>query len=402
MRPETLGTRALAAWSLDRVVRTGAYSNVLLSTTAVGERVDRALYQRLVLDALRYLESVDEAIERAAKRPVARIEPPVLAVLRIGTTEIRHLERAHHSAVSEGVEAVRELGKGRAAGFVNAVLRRVASDASVPVPADATHGTPGWLHGRLEEVFGDEAAAFIEASNAAPPTGIRSRDGVVRGASTGIPGTGYVDHDDTIGAMVGSDLIDVIDPASVAVAESLDVTPGQRVVDLAAAPGGKTRILAERAGREGLVVAADVHPRRLATARERSAGLDNVHWMVADATGPPFREASFDRVLLDAPCTGLGTLRRRPEIRHRLDADAPQRYGELQRRMLAAALRLLAPGGRLVYSVCTVFPEETIDVVAGLGAHVPDLDVGTPWGDGVLLAPHTTATDGMFIAVIDR
>ncbi|MCL1595176.1 MAG: rRNA cytosine-C5-methyltransferase, partial [Actinomycetia bacterium] len=133
----------------------------------------------------------------------------------------------------------------------------------------------------------------------------------------------------------------------------------------------------------------------------RSKDISRITWLVADAAKPPFRSSSFDRVLLDAPCTGLGTLRRRPEIRYRMDPDAPDRYGKMQRSMLQQAVGLLRQGGRLVYSVCTVFPEETIDVVANMGFHAPEHSIAEPWGDGVLFTPHLTRTDGMFIAVFD-
>jgi 16S rRNA (cytosine967-C5)-methyltransferase len=123
-------------------------------------------------------------------------------------------------------------------------------------------------------------------------------------------------------------------------------------------------------------------------------------YLVMDGRAPALRRRSFDRVLLDAPCTGLGTLRRRPEIRHRLEPESPHRLAPVQRNLVTAALELVAPGGRLVYSVCTIFPEETIDVVADLDADAPDGLPGEPWGKGWLLAPHTTGTDGMFIAVV--
>jgi 16S rRNA (cytosine967-C5)-methyltransferase len=123
--------------------------------------------------------------------------------------------------------------------------------------------------------------------------------------------------------------------------------------------------------------------------------------MIGDAVRPPLRSGGFDRVLLDAPCSGLGTLRRRPEIRHRVTPDRINDLADLQKRMLASALGLVAPGGRLVYSVCTVVPAETVDVVKGSGAHPPEGLPGRVWGDGLLLAPHLTGTDGMFIALID-
>ena len=183
---------------------------------------------------------------------------------------------------------------------------------------------------------------------------------------------------------------------------ALGVESGDTVADLASAPGGKLRMIADHVGADGLVVACDIHPRRLATAKKRSAGMDQIKWLVADASAPPLARSSFDKVLLDAPCTGIGTLRRRPEIKHRMEPEAPHRFGTLQRSLLISALELVRPGGRLVYSVCTVFREETSDVVSGLGGQQSPDTPAIAWGDGSLLGPHISGTDGMFISVFDR
>ena len=402
MQSESFSTRALAARTLDRVLNAGAYSNVLVANAESTANLNHGLYQRLVYEALRNLAGIDEAISRATPRKLDRIQPEVLSVLRIGTAEVRYMRRAAHIAVHSAVDATRELDKPGATGFVNAVMRSVSRTVDDPVPADAYFGYPLWLYDRLEDVFGDAARSFMEASNQPADTGIRSRDSVERGRGTHIAGGRYVVHDDAIGSLVDGGLVDIIDPSSVAVANALDIDPGDVVADLAAAPGGKTRAIADRIGPAGFVVASDIHVRRLMTAQSRSADMDHVKWVVADAQDPPFRRQAFDKVLLDAPCTGLGTLRRRPEIRHRLDPSAPLAFGALQRTLLEEALGLVRPGGRLVYSVCTVLPEETTDVVAGLGGSAPSGVPGTPCGDGVLLAPHTTGTDGMYIAVFDR
>jgi 16S rRNA (cytosine967-C5)-methyltransferase len=402
MTAEALSTRALAAQSLARVIDGGAYSNVLIARTVPSEEVDHGLYQRLVYESLRHLAGIDEAIAMATPRKLVRIQREVLSVLRIGTAEVRYLRRAPHSAVTNAVEAVRELGKPKAAGFVNGVLRAVSRSIDETVPADAYLGYPRWMYERLEHIFGEDAKAFMEASNQPAETGIRSRDGNERGRTTGIAGATYIVHDDTIAILSQNGSIDIIDPASVAVANALGVERGEVIADLTAAPGGKTRTLADAAGSSGLIVACDIHQRRLTTAKTRSADFAQIRWVLADAASPPFRARAFDRVLLDAPCTGLGTLRRRPEIRHRLASDAPEAYGTLQRDLLGKALDLVRPGGRLVYSVCTVFPEETINVVAGLGGRAPDNLDGIAFGDGVLLSPHLTGTDGMFISVFDR
>jgi len=402
MTTESLSTRALAARTLNRVLNEGAYSNVLVARAGPGDDRDHGLYQRLVYEALRHLEGIDEAIGQATPRKLERIQPEVLAVLRIGTAEVRYLRRAAHSAVSYAVEAVRELGRPKAAGFVNGVLRSVARSVGDPVPADEYLGYPRWLYDHIETSLGKEARSFMEASNQPAPTGIRPRDGSDMGTATGIAGARYVAHNDAIETLVRDGSIDVIDPASLAVANALGVEPDDVVADLAAAPGGKTRAIADATGPGGLVVACDNHLRRLVSAKKRSQDLEPITWVLADANDSPLRRRAFDKVLLDAPCTGLGTLRRRPEIRHKLDAGAPRAYGSLQRSMLEGALELVRPGGRLVFSVCTVFEEETIDVVSGLGGHAPPSLHGTEFGDGVLLAPHITGTDGMFICVFER
>ncbi|MCL1597660.1 MAG: hypothetical protein M3094_00640, partial [Actinomycetia bacterium] len=221
MRTEGLSTRAHAARSLHRILAEGAYSNIVVANQKDGASLDRALYQRLVFETLRYLPSIDEAIGGATPRSIDRIQNEVLSVLRIATAELRYLHRPAHSTVSESVEAVKELGKPRAAGFVNGVLRTIARRVDDPVPSDVYAGMPRWLYERLVGIFGEEADAFIAASNRPPPTGIRSRDGVDRGRSTGVAGTGYVEHEPTVGALVAAESIDIIDPASVAVVDAL-------------------------------------------------------------------------------------------------------------------------------------------------------------------------------------
>jgi 16S rRNA (cytosine967-C5)-methyltransferase len=193
------------------------------------------------------------------------------------------------------------------------------------------------------------------------------------------------------------------DAASTAVGLAVDAQPGEMVLDMAAAPGGKTMHLVDHANAGATVVAMDAHRRRLQSAQRRlaRAGL-NPHWLTADARRTPFRDHVFDAVLLDAPCTGLGTLRRRPEIAMRLESGAPENLARHQQKMLEEAWRVTRPGGRIVYSVCTLFAAETVDVVGDYPARPPADLPGRPWGKGLLLAPHLTGTDGMFIAVVDR
>ncbi|MGH9891728.1 MAG: hypothetical protein ACREA0_07055, partial [bacterium] len=199
--------------------------------------------------------------------------------------------------------------------------------------------------------------------------------------------------------VAGARAYPLADPSSVAVVSALGVERGQRVADLAAAPGGKTMDIADRLGHDGMVVASDPKQRRALRAARR---VPQAQWMIADGRAPALRGRRFDRVLIDAPCSGLGTLRRRPELRHRATPAEVVRLATLQRQMLAAGFELVADGGRLVYSVCTVTPEETVDQVRDLGAKPPGGLPGREWGGGWLLAPHLTGTDGMFVAVFDR
>jgi 16S rRNA (cytosine967-C5)-methyltransferase len=334
----------------------------------------------------------------------------VRAVLRVGVAEILFMDGDVYAAVDSAVEAVRVGGSPRASGFVNGVLRNVAREGEPPLPSGSEGealrlGVPTWLHDDLARAYGrDDAVSFLEASNEATRVGVRRRRGEAPGeAIAGIEDAYLIDNVVPYRDSIASGDLAVADPSSTAVAAALDPQPGDRILDLAAAPGGKTLHLWDLVGGEGFVIAMDRNAGRVATARRRLLRLDaDVHWVIGDAMSPPLAPGSFDRILLDAPCTGLGTLRRRPEIRHRLRPESAAESSRAQRRMLDAALPLLRPGGRLVYSVCTVTPEETVDVVAGADSHAPNGLPGAAVAGGVLLAPHVTGSDGMFVAVIDR
>jgi 16S rRNA (cytosine967-C5)-methyltransferase len=400
--------RVVAATLLRRILEEGAYSNIVVRTATPDlQRRDALFVQRLLYTAIRYLDRIDRTIDARISRPV---DDNVRAVLRVGLAEILFTDADAYAAVDSAVEAVRIGGSPRASGFVNGVLRNVVRDGEPPLPSGPEGealrlGVPLWLYENLVGTYGaDTAISFLESSNQPTKVGVRRRRGEAPGeAIVGIDDA-YLVNDVTAHreAIASGDLV-VADPSSTAVAAALDPQPGDRVLDLAAAPGGKTLHLWDILGGEGLIVAMDRHAGRATTARRRLLGLGaDVPWVIGDATAPPFGPNSFDRILLDAPCTGLGTLRRRPEIRHRILPGSAAESGRIQRQMLDAATSLLRPGGRLVYSVCTVTPEETVDVVAGTDSHAPESLSGVEIAGGVLLAPHVTASDGMFIAVIDR
>jgi 16S rRNA (cytosine967-C5)-methyltransferase len=201
------------------------------------------------------------------------------------------------------------------------------------------------------------------------------------------------------------------DQSSQAVAAALAARPGERVADLAAAPGGKTAAIAEAMNDSGLVVASDVSPSRMPLVARNATRLElaSVQPVVADGTRPPLRPHAFDRVLLDAPCSGLGVLRRRADARWRIRPEDVETLAALQRRLLVAAAELVRPGGRLVYAVCTVTPQETtaIDEFAAseLAKFTAAPPLPAPWrphGRGSLILPADADSDGMFVLVLDR
>jgi 16S rRNA (cytosine967-C5)-methyltransferase len=360
--------RRTAVEALVRVDQDGAYANLLLpkllARSGLSER-DRAFATELVYGTTRHRRSCDWFIDRYA---MGDLDPTVRAALRVGTYQLRVLGTPAHAAVSATVDVVPR----RARGLVNAVLRKIAG-AEDAWPSDAVRlSYPDWVLERLGADLGPvEAREALVAMNGAATTVTRD--------------DGYVQ-----------------DPASRWVAEAVGARTGERVLDLCAAPGGKATALAATGA---VVVATDSRPGRAALVvenRER-VGLDaeQMPVVVADGTHPPFAPGSFDRVLVDAPCSGLGSLRRRPDARWRLDADAPERLAELQHRLVAAAAGLVRPGGTLVYSVCTLTAAETTGVADRFAdthgwdpAPVPG-DPWRPWGSGALLVPQAAGTDGM-------
>lgn len=366
----TRSARHVALDVLRRIDEEGAYANLVLrrelDRSGLDAR-DRAFVTDLVYGVTRLRRRLDHAVERFLLRPV---DPPVRAALRLGAYQLLELGTPAHAAVSATVDAMAER---RARGLVNAVLRKVAGApvADDEWPDAATRlSYPDWIVERLIADLGDaDADAALLAMNAPAPVTERA--------------DGYVQ-----------------DQASQWVAELVGAEPGERIADVAAAPGGKATGLAASGA---WVAASDVRASRaglVAANAERLGLTDRVAVVVADGLRPPYRPASFDRLLLDAPCTGLGTLRRRADARWRIDADAVERLAGLQRRLLVAAADLVRPGGTLTYSVCTLTAAEGPDVAATLGW--PALDPpGGPWrawGSGAVLLPQAAGTDGMFLA----
>jgi 16S rRNA (cytosine967-C5)-methyltransferase len=388
---------------------------------------DRALLHELVLGTLRRRGWLDYVLSGLASRPLTRLDPGILDVLRLGAYQLLFTRVPPHAALSESVDLARNV-EPRAAGLANAVLRRLqregppaaADPASDPLRWLTTSGSlPRWLAERWLARLGPErAVSRARALLDVPPIHFRVHPRVddvpawlasvgVRAQPTYVPGA-FELLEGRLAGLASEGLVYVQDAGAQMVAQ-LAAADG-RVLDVCAAPGGKSLLLADLS-RVTRVVAADASLRRVRTLEKLRArwGASRVTVLAADARRPPFR-APFDCVLLDAPCSGLGTLARRPDIRWRLQAGDLARHAERQRTMIEAVAAFVRPGGRLVYATCSVEPEENEDVVRPfLGRH-PDFAPEDPpsWAephrDGafVRMEPGATAGDAFFVATLRR
>jgi 16S rRNA (cytosine967-C5)-methyltransferase len=389
--------RKIAYEVLRRVEAEGAYASEVLHAE-LGARVkaeDAGLATELVMGVLRWRRLLDFLLERQLKKPVARLDLPVTLSLRIGLYQLRFLERIPaRAAVHESVELVKSARTTSAATLVNAVLRRASNEARVPaekfVAPDAPiaarlgilHSHPTWMVERwLARVGEQQTIALLEANNHPPRlssalhdlkrreeifttlqrAGLRIEAGKILQSAFAVSG-----GSPTRTESFRSGAISIQDEASQIIPLLLDVQANDRVLDLCAAPGGKTPPLVRAAGSRGLVVAADRHAHRLRAMREqfKRLALTNVRLIELDAASALPFGVLFDRVLVDAPCSGTGTLARHPEIRWRLQPEQLAEFHALQTALLRSALERLAPGGRLVYSTCSMEPEENEQVVA--------------------------------------
>ena len=431
---------------LRRVETESAYASLLLAALDSTMREDdRALCHEIVLGVLRRKLWLDKAIEHFGERKVGKLDLPVRLALEMGLYQLRFLTRIPASAaVNESVNLVRSSRIKSAAGFVNAVLRRATrepdydplptiEDSVVKLSIETSH--PAWLIERWVQAFGfDEATAFARANNQPAPTAFRltakalrdkgSAERVLRttqdaGAEI-IPSQIAPDSWRVIGAvntvrnLADDGLVYLQDEASQLLAHLLNVGPNQRVLDLTAAPGSKATHLAALAP-SATIVAGDLHPHRVATMRRLAVKqAAHIHTLVHDVTKPlPFPGESFDRVLLDAPCSGTGTLRRNPEIRYRRRPEDINELAEQQKQMLGRAAPVVRPGGRLLYSTCSVEPEENehvVDHFASANPNFTPLDLSAtlssfiphPSSLHLRLWPHRQGCDGFLIAGFER
>ncbi len=371
--------RHVATRVLYRVAEDGAWASRALDAelSRAGLSVqDAGLATEIVYGSLRALPALDAAVDKYLKRP-KKTEPWLRAALRVGAYQLLFLSRVPpHAAVSETVSVVRHDRGPRLGGVANAVLRKVAAERPAEPAPPTRLLAPRWIERAIVEGLGPERAEAFLASGGAPPTGLRAtrggRDALVERlrearpgarfepsaiAPSGILAYGAGDPRELPGFEEGAFAVQEI--GSQAVAERVGVEPGMRVADLCCGHGTKTLALAEAVGDEGRVEAVDLYEEKLEQLSAERARLgvapERVGARAVDLTVGlgGLEERSFDRVLLDAPCTGLGTLRRRPELALRLTPQDPARLAELQGILTRAAARLVRPGGRLVVATCS-------------------------------------------------
>jgi 16S rRNA (cytosine967-C5)-methyltransferase len=375
--------RLLAFETLRKVGRGGYASDLLAAGAAALDPRDAGLASEIVFGVLRYQAQLDYLIEHYSGRGLRKLDFDVLLALRMGIYQLRYLDRVPpHAAVSQSVELVKKGGFRSAAGFTNAVLRKVRREA-VAWPNRAVElSHPEWLLERWDRQFGPETAALIARVNLLPPeTYIRVPAGREMPSALSVEAAEIPGSYRLLAGEAGPFRIQ--DIGSQSVVPLLDLAPGQSFLDLCAAPGNKTAQALESGVR---AVACDLHEKRVEMLK--ALGTSVVH---LDGTRPlPFGRR-FERILLDAPCSGTGTLARNPEIKWRLE---PSDLEELHRRqvvLLRNALEVLAPQGVLVYSTCSLEPEENDDVVEELGLYPTDI---------MRRIPGVQPGDGFYAAVI--
>lgn len=433
--------RSAAFEILRRVEEEGAFASLLLAATGEELRAeDRALAYELVMGVLRWQLWLDRLMEHYSGRSAEKLDAPVRRALRLGLYQLRKLTRIPASAVvNESVNLAYRSRLRSAGGFINGVLRRATREPDYD-PAAASGdpleriavGTshPAWLIERWTSALGlDETEKFALSNNQSPPVAFRltakakedarvlerlRAAGALLISSRLAPQAWRVEGaGPLLRELAREGLIYLQDEASQLVAHVLDAKAAERVLDVCAAPGSKTTHIAGMAKGSALVVAGDLYEHRLRTVREACArqGVKSVLTVAYDATRPvPFGDAVFDRVLVDAPCTGTGTLRRNPEIRWRITASDIEDLAARQKLIISNASRMVRRCGRLVYSTCSVEREENEGVVAAFLEENSDfkrdaspLPESLPTAEGMARTwPHRDGADGFFIAAFER
>lgn len=445
-RSELVSPARRAAFDiLSQVDGQQAYASALIAALPESNlsREDRALAHDIILGVLRWQLALDYFIERYSMRSIARFDLPVLIALRVGLYQLRYLNRVPQSAaVNESVKLVKRARLASAAPLVNAVLRQAARHLDQPAGggiadplerASIELSHPLWMLERWQSAFGQPETQQLALANNTPPT-IAFRvntlqtpvnevlrdlkaEGVTTRESRVAPGAFVVDSGpgSVLNSAAQQGAIYIQDEASQLVSLLLEPRGGNRVLDLCAAPGSKTSHIAVLTDDKAWIIACDLHLHRLLTLRAacKRLAISSIDALAMDATRDlPFAadKNEFDRVLVDAPCSGTGTLRGNPEIKWRLSADDLSRLPELQLKLLERGAAAVARGGRLVYSTCSIEPEENEDVVRRFLGSTTSFKLIAPNAPGGLITSdgcvrtfsHRDGTDGFFAAVLER
>ncbi|MGC5328745.1 16S rRNA (cytosine(967)-C(5))-methyltransferase RsmB [Brevibacillus sp. SYSU BS000544] len=448
-RTKINGARDVALEILTRVDEHQSYSNLELKNVLSSHQLspqDTGLVTELVYGTIQRRLTLDTVITRFVKGGTKKLQPWVLNLLRMSLYQVRYLDRVpDRAAVHEAVEIAKRKGHQGISSLVNGVLRNVlrqpetwttAPKGSVAEQIAYEESHPIWLVKRWLKLYGEEATrAICQTNNLPPHTSVRvnrlkiaqedllahlKRDLPEVAVSTLSP-DGLVVSGHAAGTSWFQDgFMTIQDESSMLVAPALHVKPGMRVLDACAAPGGKTTHLAEMMDNQGEIVACDVHPhkRELIGQTAKRLGITIVKTLVSDAADLPNQEIGlFDRILLDAPCTGLGVIRRKPDIKWNKTEQDIKDIAKVQFELITQVSKLLKPGGLLVYSTCTMEPEENQHLVGRFLQENPDYEwdlsltqdlppAVQKLADGqqgfIQILPHQFSSDGFFISRIRR
>lgn len=427
-------TRALAATALADIALRGTSLREAMERHAgkLSDPRDRALLMALLSEGARWWLRFDPVLDRLLAQPLRRKEPQVHALLVLGLVQLEILELSDYAAVAATVEATRALKRPRLAGLVNAVLRRWQREqtgllATLDATPQTRHAHPSWLAEAIARDWPPHAETVMAADNIEPPLMLRANrrvttreallerlhlDGQTASAHPWLGDAILLPHSGDITRLSGfaSGEFAVQDGAAQVAADLLDARPGQRVLDACAAPGGKACHLLERA--DLALTALDADPTRLRRIGENLSRLGlRAELLAGDASTPEawWDGQPYDRILIDAPCSATGVLRRRPDVRlHRRASDIPT-LAALQQHILAALWPLLKPGGKLVYATCSLLRAENEAAVQSLLAGHADaralpftLPAGQAAAVGWQILPGDGDLDGMYYAVLER
>lgn len=443
--------REVALDVLVRVEQEGAYSNLLLNSTlqkSALSREDTGLATELVYGTISRMNTLDQVLGGFVAKGIAKLQPWVRNLLRLSLYQVMYLDRIPpHAAVNEAVNIAKKRGHQGISGMVNGVLRSVLRAGELPVLPEGLsvaerislqHSHPLWLVQRWIAEYGAETAeAMCSADNEAPSISVRvnttmiSRERLiekmkaegVEAEPSKVSPYGMVikgGGNPAFTSWYRDGYLSVQDESSMLVAEMVAPEPGMKVLDCCAAPGGKSAHMGELMKDEGSIQANDLHPHKAALIADQAErlGLECIVTSSGDAMelAAQFAPASFDRILLDAPCSGLGVIRRKPDLKWRKQPEDIDSIASLQQELLQSVSGLLKPGGVLVYSTCTTEKAENGEVVASFLKSNPEFRPATfespVWdrlkgtalaaGEGIQLLPHQFGSDGFYIARLER